>query len=420
MHEPAPPLEQDVKPSDRPGPPAISVAEPLEERHCVSADIPVAGNKLRLFADSAPLVEAMVADIRSARRRAWVECYTICDDAAGQAVAEALKDRARAGVDCRVMYDAIGSLTTPASYFDDLVEAGVQVHAFHSLWNVVQRFASLRPFNRRNHRKLTVVDEGVAYFGGMNLVDQSGIRSLEDARQRHVPVSAGWRDVHARLAGPQAEEIAHCMDVHWRSQHGQRRLPWPRWRIGEMLAARQDGIWFFDSAPRIRKRRPARVLVPLIRQARRRIVVSMAYFIPVGPVLRELLRARRRGVEVEVILPQQSDVRLVQWASQYLYEKLLKRGIRIFERQDRMLHSKAMVVDDQWSVIGSCNLDPRSLRLNTEFLAVVRSAAAAAQLKQLCSYEMQQSREVRAADCRRRAWWQRLRDRLAWSCRRWL
>jgi cardiolipin synthase len=318
------------------------------------------------------------------------------------------------------MYDAIGCLTTPWAYFADLEAAGVRVHAFHSLWNVLGRFASLRPFNRRNHRKLAIVDDRVAYFGGMNIVDQSGIRSVDDVRERHLPVSAGWRDVHVRLEGLHQAEVVHCMDVHWRSQHGERGLKWPSWRIGEMLASPEESIWFFDSAPRLRKRRPARVLVPLIRRARQRITLSMAYFIPVGPVLRELLRARRRGVEVEVIVPQQSDVPLVQWAGEYLYEKLLRRGIRIFQRKDQMLHSKVMVLDDLWSIVGSCNLDPRSLRLNAEFLAAIRSRDVADQIYQLCRYEMQQSEEVLLVHCRRRAWWQRLRDRLAWSLRRWL
>lgn len=413
MQEPAPPLERDVS-SDLCTESGVQTAALPARRFCVSSEIAVAGNRLKFFADSTPLFEAMAADIRSARQRAWVECYTICDDAAGQAIAAALKDRARAGLDCRVMYDAIGCLSTPAAYFQDLAAAGVQVHAFHSLWNVVQRFASLRPFNRRNHRKLTIVDYTIAYFGGMNIVDQSG------AGQRNLPMSSGWRDVHVRLEGPQQTEVAQCMEVHWLSQHGQRRLPWPRWRIKEMLASRADGIWLFDSAPRIRKRRPARVLVPLLRRARQRIIVSMAYFIPVGPIMRELLRARRRGVEVEVIVPQHSDVPLVQWASQYLYQKLLRRGVRIFERRDQMLHSKAMILDDVWSVVGSCNLDPRSMRMNTEFLAVIRSATAAEELRELFQYEIEQSDEVLLAHCGRRAWWQRLRDRMAWSLRRWL
>lgn len=418
MYEPAPALEAEEPFVQAEAGQGLPAAQP--PAHCASPDFSVAGNRLRLFADSAALFESMAADLRSAQKRAWVECYTVCDDAAGQAIAAALKERAAAGVDCRLMYDTIGSLSTPAAYFADLAAAGVKVHAFHSLWNVLQRFASLQPFNRRNHRKLTVVDDRVAYFGGMNIVDQSGLTSLDDARQRHVPISSGWRDVHVRLEGPRQAEVAACMYLHWRNQHRQRRLPWPRWKIGEMLHSREDGIWYFDSLPHFRNRRPVRVLVPLIRNARERITVSMAYFIPVGRIQRELLRARRRGVEIEVIVPQQSDVPVVKWASQYLYAKLLRHGIRIYERKDRMLHSKAMVVDDLWSIVGSCNLDPRSLRLNAEFLAVLRSQVAAAQLRQLCQYEMAQSDEVLLDHCHRRVWWQRIRDRVAWAFRRWL
>lgn len=419
QHPPLPTSEVDQ-------PDVASAASTSELTHphsgapCTSRDLCVAGNQLRLFADSGPLIDAMVEDIRAARHRVWLEIYTICDDRAGKAIAEALKDRARAGLQCRLMYDAIGSLTTPRAFFTDLEEAGVQVHAFHTLWNVVQRFASLRPFNRRNHRKLMVVDDQVAYFGGMNIVDQSSIHTVEDTRRLSLPASAGWRDVHVRLEGPQQAEVAQAMDVHWRSQHGKRLIRWPEWQLREMLRSREDGIFFFDSAPRFRKRRPARVLAPLIRRAQQRILLSMAYFIPVGPVLRQLLRARRRGVAVDVIVPEKSDVPLVQWASTHMYEDLLCRGIRIYERRDQMLHSKAMVIDGVWSVVGSCNLDPRSLRLNTEFLAVIRSEAVAEELTRLCEYEMEQSREVVIDHCHRRTWWQRLRDRLAWSLRRWL
>lgn len=417
MHEQAPALEV-AKAAHSMGHGVVCADEPPAD--CFSPEFVVAGNRLRLFADSSPLIAAMAADLRAARQRAWIECYTVCDDAAGQAIAAALKERAAAGVDCRLMYDAIGSISTPAAYFSDLQAAGVQVHAFHTLWNVVQRFASLRPFNRRNHRKLTVIDDRIAYFGGMNIVDQSGLRQVEGASLRQLPISAGWRDVHVRLEGPRQADLVHCLDVHWRSQQGEHRVSWPHWKIRQMLAAREDGIWFFDSVPHFRDRRPVRVLVPLLRQARRRITVSMAYFLPVGRIQRELLRAARRGVRIDVIVPQQSDVPIVKWASQHLYEKLLRRGIRIHERQDRMLHSKAVVVDDLWSIVGSCNLDPRSLRLNAEFLAVIRSETAAAQLGQLCQYEMAASNEVTLAQCRQRAWWERLRDRVAWAFRRWL
>jgi cardiolipin synthase len=139
-----------------------------------------------------------------------------------------------------------------------------------------------------------------------------------------------------------------------------------------------------------------------------------------GALLRELLRARRRGVRVRVIVPGQSDVKVVQWATRHVYEFLLKRGVRIYERKDRMLHSKVMVMDGKWSVLGSCNFDARSLHLNHEFFAVVRSQQMAQALESICREEIRASVRVTAAFCRRRSYWQRFLDRAAWTARRWL
>jgi cardiolipin synthase len=362
----------------------------------------------------------MADDLRSAEHRAWVESYTFADDAAGRAIAEVLKERAAAGVDCRLMYDAVGSFDTPQALFDDVAAAGVKVHAFHTLGHVLWKYASLRMFNRRNHRKITVVDDHVCYFGGMNIVDQSGIDSVEDAKARDLPLSAGWRDVHVRLTGPAQTDVARAFESLWQRIHDRRRQRWPVWQINKMLSSQSDSIFFFDSRPRLYIRQPSRVLVPLLRRARHTITLSMAYFIPVGDVLKELLRARRRGVTVRVIVPGVSDVPPVQWASRYLYERLLRRGIRIYERSDQMLHSKVMVIDGLWSVIGSCNLDPRSLRLNLEFMAVIQSAELASAITAICQYEQRHSEPVNLNQCRNRPWWHHLLDRTAWSLRRWL
>lgn len=123
---------------------------------------------------------------------------------------------------------------------------------------------------------------------------------------------------------------------------------------------------------------------------------------------------------VQVIVPGQSDVPLVQWAAQHVYSQLLRHGVRIFERKGYMLHSKVMVVDHEWTLAGSCNLDPRSLHLNLEFLAVLHSLPTTAAMERICAHEIRHSREVRLEDCQRRRWWQRLRDRLAWGVRWWL
>jgi cardiolipin synthase len=149
-------------------------------------------------------------DIRAARRRVWVETYMILADDVGRAIAEALKERARAGVDVRLLYDAIGSQATSWAFFADLEQAGVKVHCFHSLGEALWRFSPLRILNRRNHRKLAVIDDHVGYFGGMNLVDAASIKTVGAAES--LSFSAAWRDVQVRLNGPQQWEMADSFE----------------------------------------------------------------------------------------------------------------------------------------------------------------------------------------------------------------
>ena len=136
-----------------------------------AAPIPVAGNQLTLFVESGPMLGAMAADIRQAKTRVWVESYIFAGDAPGREIADALGERARAGLDVRLLYDALGSQGTPPAIFAQLAAAGVRVHAFHSLWYALRNWSFFEILNRRDHRKLLVVDDRVAYFGGMNITE---------------------------------------------------------------------------------------------------------------------------------------------------------------------------------------------------------------------------------------------------------
>ena len=158
----------------------------------------------------------------------------------------------------------------------------------------------------------------------------------------------------------------------------------------------------------------------MIHKAQKQITLSMAYFSPVGAVLRAMLRARKRRVGIRVVVPGKSDVKIVQMATAYLYDRLLRRGFRIYERKHRMLHSKVMVVDDQYTVVGSANLDPRSLYTNLEFLAVIRSQALARVMQRICRFEISQSQRVTMTTCRQVSRWQRFCNSVAWTLRWWL
>jgi cardiolipin synthase len=378
----------------------------------------VAGHELTIFVQSLPMIAALVRDIQTAQSCVWVESYIFLADVAGYAVAEALKERARLGLDVRVLYDAVGCQWTPAIFFQEMAEAGIHVHAFHSIWEALYRFSFFRILNRRNHRKLVVIDDHVAYLGGMNLLDQGSAALAE--RAEHLPVSAGWRDIHVRLTGPQQKELAESFDRSWRRARGLPIKRRPRSYRRALPAPGEESIQFFDSGPGPKHTRAARVFTQLIRRARRKLAMSMAYFLPVGPVLKHLVRAHRRGVFIQVVLPGESDVRIVQRATRYLYRRLLRRRFHIYERQMHMLHSKLMIVDDQWTVLGSCNLDARSLYINYEILAVIHSRNLAKALGTLIQNEVEASDRVTLRSCAKQSWRQRLLDRLAWALRWWL
>jgi cardiolipin synthase len=296
-------------------------------------------------------------------------------------------------------------------------QTGVQVHAFHTVREALWKFSLLRILNRRNHRKLLILDDRIAYFGGMNLVDTTlGLVVSKEA----LPASAGWRDVHIRLTGPQQGEVAESFERSWRRAHGEPIARRPRAYRRALLAGGEESIQFFDSGPGLKYSRAARLFTRLIRAARRSITFSMAYFLPVGGVLRELLRAPRRGVAVRVVVPGESDVPLVQHAARHLYTRLLRRRIRIFERQAEMLHSKVMIADSAWVVVGSCNLDARSLYINFEFLAVIHAPALARVLRRVIGEEIANSKRVLLEDVREDNWWRGFVNGLAWLLRWWL
>lgn len=388
----------------------------------------VAGHELTVFVESAPLFEAMLRDIACARQRIWLETYIFFNDEGGRRVAEALKEKARAGVDVRVLYDAVGSISTPDAFFADMQAAGVKVHVYHAFLEGVWRLKPLTFLNRRNHRKLLVVDDLAGYFGGMNIVDNA--EHVGQIRQEKRPRSSGWRDVHLRLAGPQQVQLAESFERSWTRVRGRRKSRLPR-RVRKAQARGladltrpsegqpHDSIHFFDSAPG-RLSRAARLYAWLIRRAQHQITLSMAYFIPVGATLRALLAARKRRVGIRVVVPGKSDVPIVQYATTYLYSRLIRRGFRIYERRFRMLHSKVMIIDDLYTLVGSANLDPRSLYTNLEFVAVIRSQALARVMQRICRFEISQSERITLAACRRISTWRRLVNRVAWVFRWWL
>lgn len=377
--------------------------------------VQVAGNVLSLLTSSSSQLDAYTADIETATRSIDLEAYIFADDPFGRRMIDLLSRKAKTGVRVRVLVDAVGSLATDESLFTPLLDCGGQVHIYRPVTGIFSRWYFVSWFNRRDHRKLLVVDGKVGYFGGMNIVDTAH----PDPFTPSLPhISGGWKDVQVRAEGPIVEDLSTAFDRLWRKVVHKEKIRWPKWPTPPRPG--KEAIALFDSFPAIRFRRPDTILVPLLSAARERIVVSMAYFVPIRQLLRTLAEARDRGVCVEVFVPTDSDVPAVLWATRHLAAWLLGRGIAIHERSGPMLHSKLVRIDDDLAIVGSCNLDPRSLRDNLELFAVIRSREFARLCDEILADDRRASQLVEPEHLAARPWWIRWRDWLAWRFRRLL
>lgn len=349
---------------------------------------------VQVFVEGDALYDSMLAGIAAARHEIVLEAYIFADDVIGLKLVEALCERARAGVRVRVYLDAFGSLPLANSpLIRVLREAHVHVRWFHGWsWHTPWRI------HRRNHRKLLVIDERCAYLGGFNIHAESSHRTTGRSR---------WRDTHVRIEGPFATQARDACAAFW---HGD--MHWEPSQIGPNLLMTNGSY-------------PARhhwqvALHTACLQARVRIWATTPYFVPDRRLRTELAAAARRGVDVRILVPRQSDVRLVQWASRAAYRALLHDGVKILEYVPRVLHAKTMVVDDTWCMVGTANLDYRSLNLNYEVTLVSRCTELAALFAAQFRRDASRSEQIDLTRWQRRPGWRRLVEGVAWRIRRWL
>jgi len=338
----------------------------------------------------------MLADIATAQAEVRMESYIYADDEIGHAFASALIERARAGCTVRLRVDALGSFDTlGASLARALVDGGVQFH-WCRRWNWRQPLG----FQRRNHRKLLVVDERCCYLGGFNVHRETSLHAFGPER---------WRDTHVRLEGELVSHAALAFDEYGRRRQ---RRPW------RQLRAAQG--WLVPNLGLRRRYLLHRWLKLRFRRARQRLWLTTPYFVPPASIQRALVAAARRGVDVRVLVPRRIDVRLAQWASRAAYSRLLAGGVRIYEYLPRMLHAKTAVVDADWSMVGTANLDYRSLFINDELVLWSDDGALNAGLASDYEADLDEAEEITAQRWSRRfglAW---IAELIGWLARRWL
>jgi cardiolipin synthase len=307
----------------------------------------------------------------------------------------------------RASYDALGCLgTAPDSWFTPLRKAGAEVLEYHPLAPWLPHWG----FNRRNHQKILVVDGDVGFTGGLNLGNEYA----------PAPEGGGWMDLHARVDGQAARELAQVFARAWRSGGG---APFePVEPSGPPALERDQGclVQTIDNEGLRRRHAMRAAWRHAIARAQRSIVIANSYFIP-DRVLRTAFRAATlRGANVRVLLPSHSDVAIVQMAARHLYRRLLRQGVRIFEHPGPMMHAKAAVIDGVWSTLGSFNLDRRSFLHNLEVGLVVADAPFGAELQDAIVQELELSKEITLEDVLARGPVERLLGALAYSLRYWL
>jgi cardiolipin synthase len=344
----------------------------------------LAGNAARLLVDGREAYPAMLSAIGQAEHSIVLESYIFCPDEAGQRFLAALVERALGGISVRVLVDGVGSMDTPASFWQPLIAAGGRVAVYSpvgSLWRVRSNWV-------RDHRKLLVVDDTVGFLGGLNISNT------------YAPVEWGggaWHDVHARIAGPAAHALAVLFNRTWRQIT---KEDWSRWLLHPVVVG-DTSMQILEG--RLTRRHSVRqAYLHAIRNAQATIRITNAYCIPDRSVRRALREARARGVRVQLLLAGRTDLRSVQLAGRYLYRRLLSWGVEIYEWTDRVLHAKTAVVDGRWCSIGSYNLDRRSLLHNLEANIACVDAGLGAALEAQFAGDLARSRPIDPARWHRR------------------
>jgi cardiolipin synthase A/B len=363
------------------------------------------GNKVTLLKDGPATYRAMLAAIRSARETINVEMYTFSDGPIGQMFANALSERQEHGIQVSLMYDGLGSLGTPATFFEALQQKGIAIAQYRP----VSLFSAKLPetLMHRTHRKMLIVDGRTAFTGGINIseVYASGLGS---SGQKISQTS--WRDTDIAVEGPAVAEIQRLFIGEWKHQKGP-----PLCSCNYFPKIERQG----DDIVRVIGSVPERfnpiyvTFISAITNSETSVYITDAYFAPDHQMLHALERAARRGIDVRILLPSQSDEPLIVSAARSHYHALLKAGVKIYEWQGEMLHAKTATVDGVWSTVGSSNLDWWSIARNNEINAIVLSHVFADEMGAMFRNDLENSQQIELESWRNRSLRERLNETIA-------
>ena len=345
-------------------------------------------NHVEVLANGDHFYEAELLAIQGAHETIHLEAYIFLSGAIGDRFRDALTERAKAGVQVRLIIDYIGSFRTFRSYFRELLNAGGCLAWYHP-----PHLNLLPQINNRTHRELIVIDGRIGFIGGAGIADQW---------YKDIGPNARWRDTMFRVEGPAVAHLQSAFAENWLRSSGEILLGDGYYRFEKSNGPVRAMV--VNSTPSAGSTRARILYQVLINAAQKSISITTPYFLPDRSAREEVIRAiRERGVEVRILTPgKHADHLLTRSSSRRLYGDLLKAGARIYEYRPAMIHAKIMVIDDLWSVVGSTNFDHRSFRINDEVNMATLCPDLATRLKRDFENDLRQSFEVTHHEWRNR------------------
>lgn len=347
----------------------------------VAGSPPSTCRSLRVLENGAATFDAIEAAITGAKHHVHLEYYIFEPDRAGTRMRDVLVERARAGVEVRLLVDGVGSHRLSRGFLRPLRDAGAQVARFGA---VTLARVSPRLVNFRTHRKIAVCDGTVGFVGGINVTDD------EDERVRGANA---LRDTHLEMTGPAVRwlQLVFLEDWHYATGHA----PTTPKYFPECEENGTRAVQILASGPDHDLEAIKKLYFAAIASARERVLITTPYFVPDEAMLEAISTAALRGVDVRLLVPKRSDSRLVTAAGRSYYDELVAVGVRVFEYGPAMVHAKTLVVDEAFAAVGSANMDGRSFRLNFEVAAIAYDAALASELAASFERDLEHAREVR-------------------------
>jgi cardiolipin synthase A/B len=370
----------------------------------------VAGNRVTLLVDGPETYKAMFDAIERAKDHIYLETFLLADDETGQRLADMLVERQAAGVEVKIIYDALGSRLTSSKYFDRLRAGGVSVHEFQPVGIRIWRL------RQRDHRKLLIIDGSVAFTGGINISEVYSSGSSLKVKKHDT--KSRWRDTDVLIEGPAVADFQKLFLQIWAEGEGKgnnEEHDFPPLRdVGHEL------VRVIASTGGKDEYSIYKAYLSAISLARWRIWVTQAYFSPNDQFLSALKDAAQRGVDVQILLPGFTDSHFILYTSRAHYTELLEAGVKLYERDDRLLHAKTAVIDGLWSTVGSSNLDYLSFLHNNEANAVILGRDFGQQMEDLFELDLSHAQPIELGNWKRRSAWERIKERFVSLFKYWM